>query len=473
MKILFINPPMSHEDLYGEWDVSDVKSSSPPIGVLSIAAIAREKGHDVHFTDCMALGYTLDMIIKELGEYSPDLVCITSMTVSINSTAAVAKMIKRHHPALPIILGGVHISALPERTMRDIPQIDIGVLGEGEATFVELLEHMAGTRELGQIDGIIYRNGDGTLAQTSPRGFIRDLDTLPFPAWDLTDISERYRLSAYGTTADRSAGLITSRGCPGKCIFCDRTSFGRRFRAHSAKYVVDQIEQLYTQKSVTDFLFYDDLFVANRRRLIEICNLLKERNLKISWSCCSRVDYISDKTLGLMKESGCWLIEFGIESGSQKILDFLQKNITKQQVKDAIALTRAAGIKTKGNFIFGNPLETRETLDETIDFAIEIGIDYFQHTFMSPLPGSDLYDIAAEYGEFDPDWKKMNTFMINFIPTGLTREDLIKYSKKSWRKFYLRPSIILNELRKIHNVESMKRVLRGANAFLNSAFRRK
>ncbi len=470
MKILFINPPMSYDDLYGEWDMSDVKSSSPPIGVLSLAAVARDKGHEVHFVDALALAYTLDMILDDAKDIAPDLICLTSMTISIDSAGAVAMELRKHLPGTPIILGGVHVSALPERTMREIPALDIGVLGEGELTFMEILERLEGDRDFSGVKGIVLRAGDGELVITEPREFIKNLDDLPFPAWDLTDISRNYRLSAYGTTADRSAGLITSRGCPGKCIFCDQSSFGRRFRAHSAAYVVDQIEMLHREKGIADFLFYDDLFVANRRRLTQVCNMIKERGMDITWSCCSRVDYIHADTLSLMKESGCWLIEFGIESGSQKILDFLQKRITKDQVREAIRMTRAAGIKTKGNFIFGNPLETSESLEETIDFAIEIGIDYFQHTFMSPLPGSQLYDIAAEYGEFDPDWKKMNTFAINFIPTGMTREELIGFSKKAWRRFYLRPRVILNELRKIKDWESFMRLLLGARAFAKSAF---
>lgn len=469
MKILFINPPTSHKDLYGEWDMSDVKSVSPPIGVLSIAALARDAGHAVYFIDAATLGYNLDMIFQEMEDIDPDIVCITSMTISIDSAGNLAREIKNKYCNKPVILGGVHITALPEDTMRRYPAVDIGVLGEGEYTFMELVDRLEHGGGFQNIVGIIYRKSTGTSVRNRSRDFISNLDRLPFPAWDLVKPTPKYRLSAYGTKEDNSFGLITSRGCPGQCIFCDKSVFGKRFRAHSAEYVVDQIQLLKETRGMVDFLFYDDFFVANKRRLKRICELLRERGLKISWSCCSRVDSVDPDVLKLMKENGCWMIEFGIESGSQKILDFMKKNITLEQTETGVRLTREAGIITKGNFIFGNLLETAETLEETINFAIKIKIDYFQHTFLSPLPGSYIYEIASQYGEFDREWKKMSTFAINFIPHGLTREELVYYSKYAWRKFYLRPRIIMNELKKARNIQSFGRLVRGAKAFVKSA----
>lgn len=468
MKIVFINPPMTHEDLYGEWDMSDVKSSSPPIGVLSLAAVARQAGHIAYFIDAITSGYNIDMMDKELGCIEPDVICITSMTHSIDSAGRLAHELKNKYPNKPIILGGVHITALPEQTMKEYPGIDIGVLGEGEHTFLELIASIQYGNSLADVAGIIYRNG-ANITRNRNREFISNLDELPFPAWDLIKPQSKYRLSAYGTKENDSFGLITSRGCPGQCTFCDQSAFGRKFRAHSAEYVVNQIQFLKENKGVTDFLFYDDLFVANKSRLRKVCELLKERNIKISWSCCSRVDYVRPDILKLMKESGCWMIEFGIESGSQKLLDFMRKNIKLEDAERAVRLCREAGIIAKGNFIFGNLLETKETLEETINFSIKIDLDYFQHTFLSPLPGSYIYSIASQYGELDSDWGKMNTFTINFIPHGLTRDDLIYYSKRAWRKFYLRHRIIINELKKIKDIESFGRFLLGVKAFAKSA----
>lgn len=470
MKILFINPLMTHEDLYGEWDISDVKSSSPPIGVLSLAAVARRAGHTVCFIDAHALAYNIDMINQDMEAFDPDIICLSSMTHSIDSACHLAREIKLRHPNKPILLGGPHITALPEETMKEYTAIDIGVIGEGEHTFLELIDKLGRGGGLENVTGIIYRNGTERLIKTRPREFIHDLDELPFPAWDLIEYASKYRLSAYGTTQDNSFGLITSRGCPGKCTFCDQRAFGKGFRAHSAEYVVNQIQSLKETSGVTDFLFYDDLFVANRKRLTRVCELLKERELNISWSCCSRVDYVRPETLSLMKDTGCWMIEFGIESGSQKLLDFMKKGIKLKDAEEAVRLCREAGIVTKGNFIFGNLLETKETLEETINFAVKLDLDYFQHTFLSPLPGSQIYNIASQYGEFDRNWKKMNTFVINFVPNGLTREDLVYYSKRAWRKFYLRPRIIAKELKKIKDPESFGRFLLGVKAFFKSAF---
>jgi radical SAM superfamily enzyme YgiQ (UPF0313 family) len=469
MKISLINPPMSHEELYGEWDMSDVKSTSPPIGLLSLAAVAREAGHEVQLVDALALGYNIEKIVEDIDGFGPGMLCISSMTHSIESAGNLARELKGRYKETPVILGGVHITALPEETMEAYAGVDIGVLGEGERTFIELIDRLESSGDLKAVAGLILRNGDGTYLKTAPREFIKDLDELPFPAWDMVAQSSKYRLSAYGTKEDNSFGLITSRGCPGQCTFCDQSAFGKNFRGHSAEYIVNQIEELRRTNGVSDFLFYDDLFVANRKRLEKVCALLKERNIKITWSCCSRVDYIKPETLKLMKQSGCWMVEFGIESGSQKLLDFMKKNITLAEAEQGVRLCKEAGILTKGNFIFGNLMETKETLEESINFAIKLDIDYFQHTFLSPLPGSKVYELASEYGEFDRDWKKMNTFVINFVPKGLTREDLIYYSKRAWRRFYLRPKIILHEFGKIKDFASVGRLMLGAKAFVKSA----
>lgn len=404
MNILLINP--SYSNPYSEWDISDLKSSSPPLGLLSLASVARKFGHKVFiqdFTTCV-IPPTQDVTIAG----------ITAMTLQIDNAAIIGNNLRRL--VIKVVLGGVHITAEPLTTLHKYPEsFDEVMTGEGEWQFANKLGESLGP----------------------------ELDDLPFPAYDLVDLS-KYRVSPIGTKKRNAVGLVTSRGCFGKCEFCSKSVFGSKIRCHSAKYVVDLMDKLNKDQDVSDFLFYDDLFVGNKARLHDICEKLLNR--KYTWSCCSRVDTLHLDTMRLMKKAGCTMIEYGIESGSQKILDLMKKGITKEKVMNAIKMTRKAKILSKGNFIFGYFGETEDTLYETIQFAKSLPLDYFQHTFMTPLPGTETWHKADQYGAFDKDWNKCNTFSVNFVPHGITRDRMTEISKDAFREFYLRPFVILKEL---------------------------
>lgn len=472
MKIVLVNPALSHQELYGDWDLSSVKSFSTPLGLLSLAAVAIARGHEVALVDGQARGLRNTEITEAIVAQRPDVIGMTGMTVYMPAIAQLAALLKEKLPQVPIILGGPHITALAEETMAYAPAIDIGVVGEGEETFAALLDMYARRQDNASIPGVVVRR-DGRIIHHGRRDFIKDLDTLPVPAWQLIpDLKSHSRLSVLGTRQRNSLGLVTSRGCPGQCIFCDRGVFGNRFRCYSGRYVVDMLQGLVHDYGITDFLFYDDLFVGNKIRLREICRLLEERRLSISWSCCARVDYVEPELLVLMKQSGCWMIEYGIESGSQPVLDCMKKGVTIAQMRQAIRWTKEAGIIAKGNFIFGNFLETKDTLEESLRLAISSGLDYFQHTFFVPLPGSQAYTQAASYGSFQDDWTQMSTFKINFIPTALTGPELLAFSKKAWKRFYLRPRIIWQELLRLRNPQAFIRLFLALKAFVHSTLLR-
>lgn len=407
MKILFLNPPTSFTQKYKDWDLSDVKSSSPPLGMLYLASVARRAGHTADFLDLEVNPSAFSTITS----LKPDLVAMTAMTINANSAIEISKKLKSLK--VPIILGGVHATACPKE-MESYELFDRVFVGEGERDFNS------------------YIGG-------SPFG--DSLDDLPHPSYDLVDW-KRYRLSVMGSRSEKSIGLVTSRGCFGKCHFCSRQIFGNRIRCHSVDYILDDLYRLKRDYGVSDFLFYDDLFVANKERLREFC----ERVKGISWSCCARVDTVTLQDLKLMKSAGCWLVEYGIESGSQVILDKMGKGINLEKVEKAIESTRKAGIKAKGNFIFGYVGESHETLAESLRFISRCKLDYFQHTFFTPLPGTDDYERAERYGEVNKEWTASNTFSINFIPKGLTREDLILTSRRAFLRFYLHPLRILRLL---------------------------
>ena len=474
-RVLFINPPVDFSVFYADMDLSDTKSSSPPIGILHLAAMARAYGYPVKVVDAHADGLSLPALLKLIADYQPKVVCLTAMTIMIDASAAIAKAIKAAFPEILTIVGGVHLTAEPTKTLERYPQFDCGVVGEGELVLIDFLDALLTQRDLSTVQSLVWKV-DQQLVVNPRRSFFKDLDEFPFPAFDLVGdkLFSHYRLSVFGTTQFRSIGLVTSRGCTGFCSFCDLGVVGRGYRFMTAPYLIHHLQELHDRYQVNDLLFYDDMFTGNRKRLEAFCHAMLEANRPFTWSCCSRVDFVSYlDLLKLMKAGGCHTIEFGVESGCQRILDSMRKNVTKEKIQEVISRTTEAGITTKANFILGNLGETHDSIMETVSFASQLNVNYVQHTHLVPLPGSEIYETAHKYGTFDPDWSKMNTFLINFIPTGFTRRDLVWYSKHFWRRFYLRPRIIWQELRRISTREDFYRLWLAVKSFVKVTILRK
>ncbi len=472
MNICLVNPSLSFDGLYGDWDLSAVDSVSPPLGLLLLAAVARQQGHSVSVIDAYAQKLSLKSTAEYIFAQHPDLVGVTATTSSVHAAAEVGKSIKLSNPDLKIIIGGSHITAVPEETFELFPQFDIGVIGEGEETFIELLDCLVDKkRDLAEVKGIIFRKNDN-IFRTNIRESEVDMDFLPFPAWDLLpSLTNPYHMSIIGTTSDKSTAVLTSRGCPGSCTFCDTSVFGKKFRAYSANYVIRMIEHLMTNHGIKELLIYDDNFVTDPKRLRQICQILIEKEYNISWSCCARVNMVSPEMLQLMRKAGCWQIEYGIESGSPKILGTMKKYITIDQISRALKWTKEADIMTRGNFIFGYVGETKETLEETLEFILDADLDYFQQTFLTPYPGTEVYQMAAQHGKVNLDWNKMNNLTINFVPQGFTRKDLTHFSKLAFKKFYLRPKIVWAHLRRLRSLKDVRRFIMAIYAFIRTAIR--
>jgi anaerobic magnesium-protoporphyrin IX monomethyl ester cyclase len=459
--IVFLNLPVSDKELYGNFAVS--ASHEPPLGLCYLAAVTRAKGYKTKIIDAKVEGLNFKQAAEKIINYKPQFVGITAVTLSIVAARKFAKLLKQNDPGLKIILGGPHITALPKETMEYSDAFDVGVIGEGEATIIELLDALRQKVPLEGVSGIVYRN-NGKIAITSPRQMINDLDILPMPAWDLLPRLDRhyfppppslYRLPSFS--------IITSRGCPYNCIFCDKSAFGNKIRSHSPDYVLRMIKDLYNNYNIRDLRINDDNFVLLRQNVFEICRLLKEEKLDLSFCCLSSVQVINEETARALKGAGCWQLRFGLESGSQRILDNIQKCANLNQARRAIGLTHDSGIESYGFFMIANPGETKETIRETIDFAKSLPLDVFKLNFLTPLPGCNLWNNAEEYGTFNRSWEKLS-FHIEpmFIPYGLTKEEIVQYKKVAFREFYLRPKIIFLYLKKLKNKWQILRLLKGA-----------
>ncbi|MFZ4857324.1 MAG: B12-binding domain-containing radical SAM protein [Desulfuromonadaceae bacterium] len=466
-RIFFTTPPLSLEKRYGSF--AGAGSSVPSLGILMLAAVARNEGHDCTVVEASALALTEDELLQRLVMAGSDILCISSTTLAIGNSHAFALAAKRESASIITIVGGPHITAAPLETMERFPSFDIAVVGEGEATLVELLRALQAGSTLASIAGLIFREG-GKLHDTGRRPFIADLDTLPFPAWDLLEgFPAHYLPAPFKVQKLPATTLVTSRGCPNTCIFCDRSVFGSSCHVYSAEYVIRQIVELNRRYGIREFSFEDDTFITFKTRLKEICERLIELRLDISWTCLGRVSHVTADNLALMKKAGCWQISYGIECGSQEILTLINKRVTVAQIRQAVHLTSAAGIKSKGFFILGHPGETRGSMARTIDFALELPLNDISVCLMTPFPGTELYARAAEFGAFDADWGNMNLLNIVFIPHGLTRSDLESARKELIRRFYLRPRIVTDyALRLLHNPSMAKGLWNGVRSLIRS-----
>jgi len=435
-RIVFISPPLTFEERYGS--LGKGGADMPPIGLLYLGAVCKNAGYETSFIDASCPERPIDFVIKEILSMKPSFVGISSATVAIAAANRLAKMIKEAAPNVVVILGGPHVSAAPIETMKRYPSFDIGIIGEGEETILEVLETLSTKTSLNNVAGTIFRN-EQELIQTIPRRFIANLDSLPYPAWELLPPLNIYKLSATRFQNQPTASLITSRGCFGSCTFCDVGVFGRKIRGHSAEYVLNMIEQLINGYNVKSLIFNDDTFVYDKQRLKLICKGIKERFNSIQWSCSSRVDIVKPEMLEMMHDAGCFQIAYGIESGVPEILKQINKKITLEQIRQTISWTEGAGIRSKGYFIIGFPNETVETIQRTVDFAASLPLSDFQMTFLTPFPGSEIYKLAKDAGEFDDDWEHMNMWDTVFIPHGLTKEYLIRKRNEAFRRLYIRP----------------------------------
>jgi len=427
IEVLLINPPIpeKHPGLL-----------VPPLGIAYLGSALREQGIETRIIDAPALNLDVCAVAEQVKQLKPQIVGITTTTPLANSAFALAKEIRPLTRWL--ILGGAHASAVGQKIFEQCPVIDFGFQGEAEEQFPALVKMLISGESNPACPGLILRD----FSQEPV--LISELNKIPFPAWELLPMSQyRHPLSP----GRKVATIMSSRGCPYQCIFCDQSVCGTRFRARSPENVVEEIEQLYRNWDVRTIIFYDDLFTLKPERVIEICKLIVSRGLKIKWKCEGRVNLVNSEMLFWMKRAGCEMIAYGIESAHQKSLDWLNKGVTLDQVQDAVKLTRKAGIKVLGYFIFGIPIETYEEELDTIDFAIRLKLDYVQFASLSPFPGSRLYEIAIkqgwyregkalgpeEYGESRP----------LLITDYWTEEKLSQILKQAHRRFYLRPGYII------------------------------
>lgn len=438
--IVLVNPP------YSFWSpdrnyLRPFIGNLPSLGLLSLGAILRKSGYRVKIVESASLGLSFARTIGEILRERPTYVGLSCTTASVENAAKIAKAVKEKNPETLVLAGGPHITALPEETFRRFPDFDFGIRGEGETALPDLLEALEGKKNLDQVQSAVFRQGE-EIRVNPRRGFIENLDTLPFPAFDLLpEFPWAYHPPFLNYLKGPAASLISSRGCPQSCTFCDRSVFGNHYRYFSEDYLWDLISLLHRnrQYGIRHLVFTDDQFAASRPRLVRLCEKLARGGLNLRWNCDARVDSVDLPVLKMMKKAGCWMISYGIESGSQKILDQTRKGITLDQVEQAVRWTKEAGIRAKGLFMIGYPEETEETLGETLAFIGQSRLDEINLSFLTPYPGTEIYRQAKGTPNFVEDWARMNALNCLLPPEALTCRELENAYGKIIRRFYMRP----------------------------------
>lgn len=439
-KIVFVNPPYERIAKGYEF-VKHITNNSPSLGLLHLAAEVRLHGYEPRIIESDIFDLSVEQVVEQIEQDHPAYVGITLFTVGVWNAAAIAREIKKRLPRTVILVGGPHISSMGRETMERFREFDYAIEGEGERTLIDLLEALETGGDPFGVPGIIFRKGP-FVNTTSGRPINRDLDDLPMPAWDLLpDFPKAYVPAIYDYPRGPVATIAASRGCPFHCKFCDTSTFGSRVRFYTPNAVFGMMKHLREKYGVRHIMFVDDLFVASRLRVTELCKLLIESGLNFTWSCTSRVDTIHPDTLGLMKKAGCWEISFGLETGSNELLKKMDKAARVEISEQAVNWTAAARIRTKGLFMLGYPGETRETIEQTKAFVRRIPMTIMNLTKFTPYPGSPIYRDLYGTNIRDDHWERMNGMNFVWAPEGMTVEDLDRYYQEVLLSFYGRAKL--------------------------------
>lgn len=458
MDILLINPPWVTKN-GNVW--LGVKGLSPPLGLLYLAAYVEDRGRHVHVMDANAERLGLEDIARFVSLHQPAWVGLSAVTAQISNARRVAGIVKRVSDQSEVVVGGVHATALPDEVLSD-PAIDYVIRGEGEESFFALLDG----RPLESIGGLSYRR-DNRLASIAHNAMgepVKDLDSLPPPAYHLIKF-DLYKPAVGAYRRLPAISMTMTRGCPGKCTFCN--SAETVLRARCAEHIVDEIQKLQRTYGIREVSFYDDTFTVFRKNVARLCSLIIERGIDLTWSCFARTDCVSPRLLALMKRAGCHQILFGIESADPEILAAIRKPINIEQTREAVRMVQEAGIAVRAAFMFGNPGETVASMRRTIDFAKELDPDIAVFNITTPYPGTQLFTWARRNGylrTFDwSDYDLANTVME--LPT-VSVEEINRMYKVAYREFFFRPGYLLRRLARIRSLEDIRMSLRALRSIM-------
>lgn len=439
---LLINPP-------------DDFSRYPYLGLCFLAGSLRDRGMKVEILDSAALGFSIKDVISFVVMKRPRIIGISIMSMMLPYCYQLIKAIKMNCPESIIVVGGSHVNADPEI----LAHLDVkyGFRGESEYTFAKYCEKVLGGQRPAAIEGLVVNEG-GEIASSNPI-IISDLDSLPMPAYDLLPLDKYYSPNTYLKTIS----MITSRGCPYNCMYCSKLE-KTPYRSMSPNIILNQIDELINRHSIQWIEFVDEIFTLEHAKVIELCEGIIKKGLKLFWGVGTRADKVDEKLIKIMHVAGCRKIGFGVESGSERVRYHENKRINNEQYVRAVEICRKYRMKTMASFIFGHPSETEDEMRQTIKFAGRLQTDIAYFNKMIPIPGSELFENAKKEHSISPDiwvsFMKGETDYPIYYPKGIKPEIMEKYYKQAWFKYYfslrrlygnlwlfLRPGILFKSLK--------------------------
>ncbi len=479
MRVSLINP---HVNL-AEHQYFEALTFMPPIGLAYLAAALTEAGHDVEIIDCLAqcpitverlpddgfrCGMDTEQVAEKVNRFKPDLVGIGSgYTIHAPQSYELAETVKtRYSSEVPVIMGGAHASVLPGEVLSS-PNVDYAAVGEGEGVLLDLCAALERGNPTDQIPGLLQRGENGGIAGNPSRPRIEDLDTLPMPRRDLLplerylDCQQLYRRSINNMRTPKTT-MITSRGCPGNCVFCTiRCTWGRKWVGRSAENVVAEVESLTDRYGIREIDFLDDSMSVSRQRLGRICELIIEKDIDVKWTTPNGIAIwtLDQEMLRLMKKAGCYRLTFGFESGNPETLAFIRKKYDRDHAENIVRCANRLGMWTLGTFIVGFPYETRSQMEDTLEFACGLGLDLAIFYPAYPFPGTDLHRICLSEGinvDLNPEKRAFDTALFTADEIDRFRGMATVSFMKSLRRKPWKP------LGKVRNLEDLRYTLRVA-----------
>jgi len=469
MKILLIDPPYGYREIGGtKQNFRYVLNKIPSLGLAYLAATVEREGHDVRVVDCT---FNQEKMLTDIAkEFCPQIIGITATTPTFKNAAYMAGLLQQILPEAVYICGGSHASVCPEDILN-VGVFDFAIIGEGERTFLELIAHIKDKQDIqpDYIHGLAFKR-DGDIIITPARERIENLDSLPLPARHLLPPLKRYHSTPASYRKLPIAVIMSSRGCPNQCTFCDRTVFGEKFRKRSAANVMLEVEEVISKYGAKEIRFFDDTFTIDPYHVENICRQMKKIPMHTPWTCLTAVTAVNSDMLKMMYDAGCWQVLFGLESGEDYILERLGKNNTVEQNKKAVFWAYEAGLRIRADFLVGSPWETKETFMKTIEFAKSLPLDFAHFNKFVPYPGTSIYKDLKNKGyrfNFDNGAYINNQCDFIYVPEAFTKTEFSQCLDRAYKEFYLRPNYLMRRLFSIRTFTEFTGNLKGFYSILS------
>ncbi len=450
MRVLLINPGARTQQRLGSYAHYAMAAPAPPTGLAYIASVLRRDGFEVRIVDQHVRRWDNPRLLREVIEpWKPDVVGYSCLTFAMEGVEEAVPLLKARLPEARVVLGNIHATYF-SREVVEARLCDAAVRGEGEITMLEVCRAWREGRDLSEVSGVTWRDGE-TIRHNPDRPILEDLDSLPYPAWDLL-ADETYLAEPLGFAAisGRALSIQASRGCPYSCTFCSQDVIYPKLRKRSMKKVVAEMEWAWRTFSVSTFGFIDAIFPFSRKQLDAFAGALRERELhqKLTWFTETRVDLVNEPLLRTARDVGLRFIQFGIESGDEGTLALMNKEAGTDRARDAVRWCRELGILTFGLFVIGMPGESREQIEKTIHFAREISPDLVKFNIATPFPGARMWEQYKHRLEGQPTWKYSGWFDATLNDADhllagetLPASELVQLQRRAMMEFYLRPTM--------------------------------